>query len=249
MTPFCSKDANPHTTGFRFWAQGYWVDHLRGRPYHISALFVVDLARFRGRAQGDHYRVFYDNLSADPNSLANLDQVRACVAAHRARSSALALGSARARSGRADERRSALPRSGATRWAHAAPRTRTRAHARPRSARPPARGLPALRLPPQDLPNYAQHSVPIASLPEHWLWCETWCGNASKAEARTIDLCNNPLTKEPKIEMAKRIIGQRWIDLDNEARAIELAVAANASVARGARDAASADGARPHDEL
>jgi hypothetical protein len=25
----------------------YWKDHLRGKPYHISALYVVDLQRFR----------------------------------------------------------------------------------------------------------------------------------------------------------------------------------------------------------
>ena len=50
MTPFCQRDANPDTTGFRFFAHGYWKDHLRGRPYHISALFVVDLARFRSQA-------------------------------------------------------------------------------------------------------------------------------------------------------------------------------------------------------
>jgi len=60
MTPFCQADANPDTTGFRFFAQGcsrgpraghvqdtsmtrprhaagYWRDHLQGRPYHISA--------------------------------------------------------------------------------------------------------------------------------------------------------------------------------------------------------------------
>ena len=47
----------------------------------------------------------------------------------------------------------------------------------------------------QDLPNYAQHQVPIFSLPQEWLWCETWCGNTTKPAARTIDLCNNPLTK------------------------------------------------------
>jgi hypothetical protein len=33
--------------GFQFWRQGYWADHLRGRPYHISALYVVDLQVFR----------------------------------------------------------------------------------------------------------------------------------------------------------------------------------------------------------
>ena len=44
-TPFC--DNNRDMDGFRFWKQGFWKDHLRGRPYHISALYVVDLARFR----------------------------------------------------------------------------------------------------------------------------------------------------------------------------------------------------------
>ncbi|CAN0086816.1 unnamed protein product, partial [Ectocarpus sp. 8 AP-2014] len=34
--------------------------------------------------------------------------------------------------------------------------------------------------------------VPIFSLPQEWLWCESWCSDGSKAEAKTIDLCNNP---------------------------------------------------------
>src|SRR6185437_5709377 len=33
--------------GFRFWKRGYWATHLAGRKYHISALYVVDLAKFR----------------------------------------------------------------------------------------------------------------------------------------------------------------------------------------------------------
>ena len=74
MTPFCQKDENKQTTGFRFFAQGYWRDHLRGRPYHISALFVIDLF-VRRRGYGDQYRIFYDNLSKDPNSLSNLDRL------------------------------------------------------------------------------------------------------------------------------------------------------------------------------
>lgn len=53
----------------------------------------------------------------------------------------------------------------------------------------------------QDLPNYAQHAVPIFSLPQEWLWCESWCGNATKSRAKTIDLCNNPMTKEPKLQV------------------------------------------------
>jgi hypothetical protein len=34
----------------------------------------------------------------------------------------------------------------------------------------------------QDLPNYAQHQVPIFSLPQNWLWCETWCSDKSKTK-------------------------------------------------------------------
>jgi UDP-glucose:glycoprotein glucosyltransferase len=139
-TPFC--DNNKEMDGYRFWKQGFWKDHLRGRPYHISALYVVDLAKFRQTAAGDNLRVVYETLSKDPNSLSNLDQ---------------------------------------------------------------------------DLPNYAQHSVPIFSLPQEWLWCESWCGNATKARAKTIDLCNNPMTKEPKLQGAKRIVPE-WVDFDSEAR-------------------------------
>jgi UDP-glucose:glycoprotein glucosyltransferase len=140
-TPMC--DNNKEMEGFRFWKQGFWRDHLRGKPYHISALYVVDLDRFRAMAAGDRLRVMYDQLSRDPGSLANLDQ---------------------------------------------------------------------------DLPNYAQHDVPIFSLPQPWLWCESWCGNETKSAAKTIDLCNNPLTKEPKLEGARRIV-REWPGLDAEVRA------------------------------
>lgn len=78
-----------------------------------SALYVIDLVRFRQMAAGDILRQAYHQLSADPNSLANLDQ---------------------------------------------------------------------------DLPNHMQHNLPIFSLPQEWLWCETWCSDASKAKAKTIDL-------------------------------------------------------------
>ena len=52
---------------------------------------------------------------------------------------------------------------------------------------------------------------------QEWLWCETWCGNATKQYAKTIDLCNNPLTKEPKLQGARRIVTE-WPGLDEEAR-------------------------------
>ena len=41
----------------------------------FSALYVVDLNKFRETAAGDNLRVFYESLSKDPNSLSNLDQV------------------------------------------------------------------------------------------------------------------------------------------------------------------------------
>jgi UDP-glucose:glycoprotein glucosyltransferase len=54
--------------GFRFWKTGYWKDALRGRPYHISALYVVDLRRFRQLATGvsEEYRL--DIHADDPGS-------------------------------------------------------------------------------------------------------------------------------------------------------------------------------------
>lgn len=138
FTPMC--DSRVEMEGFRFWKQGYWAKFLEGKPYHISALYVVDLKRFRQLAAGDRLRGQYHALSADPASLSNLDQ---------------------------------------------------------------------------DLPNHMQHQLPIYSLPQNWLWCETWCSDASLREAKTIDLCNNPLTKEPKLERARRQVPE-WNEYDEE---------------------------------
>ncbi|VDM17267.1 unnamed protein product [Hydatigera taeniaeformis] len=142
-TPFC--DSRKEMEGFRFWKSGYWQSHLGDRPYHISALYVVDLVRFRKMAAGDRLRGQYHALSKDPNSLSNLDQ---------------------------------------------------------------------------DLPNNMIHQVPIKSLPQEWLWCETWCSDESKAQAKTIDLCNNPMTKEPKLSAAMRIIPE-WNKYDDEINALQ----------------------------
>lgn len=27
----------------QFWTQGYWKEHLNGKPYHVSALYRIDL--------------------------------------------------------------------------------------------------------------------------------------------------------------------------------------------------------------
>ncbi|KAJ3987860.1 glycosyltransferase family 24 protein [Lentinula detonsa] len=132
-------DDNEAMEGFRFWKTGYWADFLQGKPYHISALYVVDLVRFRQIAAGDILRGSYQQLSMDPNSLANLDQ---------------------------------------------------------------------------DLPNNLQREVPIHSLHEDWLWCETWCSKDRLHRAKTIDLCQNPLTKEPKLDRARQI--PEWEEYDSE---------------------------------
>ncbi|XP_078310602.1 UDP-glucose:glycoprotein glucosyltransferase 1-like [Crassostrea virginica] len=141
-TPFCSS--RKEMDGFRFWNSGYWNSHLAGREYHISALYVVDLKKFRRIAAGDRLRGQYQGLSQDPNSLSNLDQ---------------------------------------------------------------------------DLPNNMIHQVAIKSLPQDWLWCETWCSDESKKTAKTIDLCNNPLTKEPKLKAALRILPE-WKEYDYEVKVL-----------------------------
>lgn len=58
----------------------------------------------------------------------------------------------------------------------------------------------------QDLPNNMQRSIPIHTLLEDWLWCETWCSDESKSRAKMIDLCSDPFRKESKLERAKRLI-------------------------------------------
>nr|XP_034354958.1 UDP-glucose:glycoprotein glucosyltransferase 2 isoform X2 [Arvicanthis niloticus] len=110
-TPFC--DSRADMDGYRFWKTGYWASHLLKRKYHISALYVVDLKKFRRISAGDRLRGRYQALSQDPNSLSNLDQ---------------------------------------------------------------------------DLPNNMIYQVAIKSLPQDWLWCETWCDDESKQRAKTIDL-------------------------------------------------------------
>lgn len=65
-----------------------------------------------------------------------------------------------------------------------------------------------------------QSVLPIHSLPQEWLWCETWCSDESLKEARTIDLCNNPLTKEPKLDRARRQVPE-WTVYDDEIAAVD----------------------------
>lgn len=67
-------DDSEDMDGYRFWKKGYWKSFLQGKTYHISALYVVDLKRFRYVGAGDILRRHYQRLTADKNSLANLDQ-------------------------------------------------------------------------------------------------------------------------------------------------------------------------------
>lgn len=72
FTPFC--DSRVEAEGYRFWKTGYWKEFLQGRPYHISALFLVDLEKMKSTLTADLLRGHYQLLSRDPNSLSNLDQ-------------------------------------------------------------------------------------------------------------------------------------------------------------------------------
>ncbi len=94
-TPFCND--RKEMEEYRFWERGFWKAHLGSKPYHISALYVIDLQKFRRMAAGDSLFSIYSQLTQDRNFLANLDQ---------------------------------------------------------------------------DLPNFLQHSVPIFSLPQEWLYCD-----------------------------------------------------------------------------
>lgn len=68
----------------------------------------------------------------------------------------------------------------------------------------------------QDIPNLLQtKGAEIFSLPQEWLWCGSWCSDDSMSKAKTIDLCNNPRTKESKIEYAKKTMPD-WTKLDKE---------------------------------
>jgi hypothetical protein len=49
------------------------------------------------------------------------------------------------------------------------------------------------------------------------------CSGDTKKDSKTIDLCNNPKHKEPKLDMAKRVIAgelfhESWVQLDEEVK-------------------------------
>ncbi|KAJ7813688.1 glycosyltransferase family 24 protein [Mycena olivaceomarginata] len=124
---------------------------LEGAPYGYTpmgddntdmegfrALYVIDLVRFRKLAAGDILRGSYQQLSADPGSLANLDQ---------------------------------------------------------------------------DLPNNLQREVPIFLSTRGLVMVRDMVKDRLH-RAKTIDLCQNPLTKEPKLARARQI--PEWEEYDSE---------------------------------
>lgn len=163
--------------GFRFWKQGYWKTFLRDRPYHISALYVVDLARFRRVAAGDRLRGQYQSLSADPGSLANLDQD--------------------------------LPNN---REFEIKPVKSSSHLLRSINFLDSFSCFSSSTL---SLLSTVQFTLPIFTLDKTWLWCETWCSTDWLPQAKTIDLCSNPKTKEPKLDRARRQIPE-WTVYDDE---------------------------------
>ena len=72
FVPFC--DSKREMDRYRFWKKGYWKKALGKNKYHISAMFVVDLDRFRRMGAGDKLRKHYEKVVGDKKSLANLDQ-------------------------------------------------------------------------------------------------------------------------------------------------------------------------------
>ena len=106
--------------------------------------------------------------------------------------------------------------------------------------------------------HFKVHEVPIKSLPQEWLWCETWCSDEIKPKAKTIDLCNNPLTKEPKLDAARRILPE-WTGLDEEGKKVteeylalsagEKKVMANAQLQRSSLSNEAQKGGNVKDEL
>lgn len=169
LVPMCNS--REETKGFRFWESGFWKSHLEGKPYHISALFVLDLKKFREMKGGDYMRATYQTLSMKADNLANLDQ---------------------------------------------------------------------------DLINHLYKQLKLHTLPQEWLWCETWCSDESLQQAKIIDLCNNPLTKEPKLARAKRQISE-WTRLDSQNRDLLRDIDTEYSEQQRQQQITSKDG--QHDEL
>ena len=89
-----------------------------------------------------------------------------------------------------------------------------------------------------------QHVLPIFTLDKTWLWCETWCSHDWLPEAKTIDLCSNPKTKEPKLDRARRQIPE-WNELDAEVAALARKVAGQTAPSAGASSGPTV----VHDEL
>ncbi len=60
-----------------------------------------------------------------------------------------------------------------------------------------------------------QQRIQIFSLPEEWLYCATWCSDEAFKSSLSVDLCNNPMHKFTKLEVARSLFPE-WNDWDKE---------------------------------
>jgi UDP-glucose:glycoprotein glucosyltransferase len=75
FVPFCTSRREMEK--YQFWTKGYWkrrLTEMGKKQYHISAMFVVDLDRFRRMGAADKLRKHYEKIVGGSQSLANLDQ-------------------------------------------------------------------------------------------------------------------------------------------------------------------------------
>lgn len=87
--------------------------------------------------------------------------------------------------------------------------------------------------------HFAAHPQALPPPPNPHPSCTTTAlAQPTQLQARTIDLCNNPKTKEPKLQAARRII-KEWPDLDAEQAAFTDSVDARFKAEAAAAEAAA----------
>jgi UDP-glucose:glycoprotein glucosyltransferase len=54
----------------------------------------------------------------------------------------------------------------------------------------------------QDLPNSMQDQIPIFTLDQDWLWCQTWCSDESLKTAKTSKLYVLPNRRDNQLTLS-----------------------------------------------
>jgi UDP-glucose:glycoprotein glucosyltransferase len=71
FVPFC--ETGDRFAEHRFWNSSFWTLFLKGRKFFSSAIFVVDLPRFRQANAGEYLRLIHRELSSKPLSVGHVD--------------------------------------------------------------------------------------------------------------------------------------------------------------------------------